>query len=205
MRSASLSKTGRYGFQWRADSLDHPDSKYKHWGVGALGHTIDSALVCMVRQERAVHQGVAAAPVSQSLLLARDSLGAAAFIATAAFVCYFLITKLWGLLGGAGASGGGRLVRDRSMGGKPVFIPNQPLQRPQVSPRADHTACHIACQMPLSRARDSCAAHRIIFHQYTRRVHARVHKLPIRKERARALSYHHTKPLSDGGGSSETD
>lgn len=85
-------------------------------------------------QERRAVQGVAPgpAPAPQGLLLARDALGAAALIAAAGFACWFLLTRLWEWLNGPQARGGGRVVRDRSMGGKAVFIPNQPLRRVEV-------------------------------------------------------------------------
>lgn len=91
-------------------------------------------------QTQTTHQAVDPSPASQSLLLARDTLGAAALIGAAAFSCWFLITKLWALLIGGDVRGGGRVVRDRSMGGKSVFIPNQPLKRPEVLPNAEHSA-----------------------------------------------------------------
>ena len=90
-------------------------------------------------QTRTTHQAVDPSPTSQSLLLARDTVGAAALIGAAAFSCWFLITKLWALLIGGDVRGGGRVVRDRSMGGKSVFIPNQPLKRPEVLPNAKHS------------------------------------------------------------------
>ena len=74
----------------------------------------------------------AGAPAPQSLLLMRDAVGVAALIAAAGYACWFLLSRMWEWLNGAQQGRGGRVVRDRSMGGKSVFLPNQPLRRVEV-------------------------------------------------------------------------
>ena len=65
-------------------------------------------------------------------MLMRDAVGVAALIAAAGYACWFLLSRMWEWLNGAQQGRGGRVVRDRSMGGKSVFIPNQPLRRVEV-------------------------------------------------------------------------
>ena len=74
------------------------------------------------------------APSRQSLQTAAEALGGTALIAAVALACMWLLKRLWSFVGGSSGKRGGYYVRDRSLGGKTVFIEDQPAQRREVQP-----------------------------------------------------------------------
>ena len=93
--------------------------------------------------------GTVDGPSRQSLHTAAEGLGAAALIAAVTLACLWLLRRLWSLVSGSSGKSGGYYVRDRSLGGKTVFIENQPAVRREVRPGAglglQGPSCHQRC------------------------------------------------------------
>ncbi|KAK9803595.1 hypothetical protein WJX72_003223 [[Myrmecia] bisecta] len=77
----------------------------------------------------------------RSIMAAQSGLGWLAVLAALAGVAYLLGKKLLGWrFGGARAGQGGRWISDRSLGGKMVFVPDEPEAAPRArAPRQDST------------------------------------------------------------------
>jgi hypothetical protein len=72
-------------------------------------------------------------PSRQSLQTAAEGLGGAALVAAVTLTCLWMLTRLWSLVSGSSGQSGGYYVRDRSLGGKTVFIEKQPTRRQEVN------------------------------------------------------------------------
>ena len=68
----------------------------------------------------------------QSLQPAVEGIGGALMIGAVTAACFWLLKRLWSLIRGSDGERGGYYRRDRSLGGKTVFIQNQPTQRREV-------------------------------------------------------------------------
>ena len=72
-------------------------------------------------------------PSWQSLQPAAQGVGAALLIGAVTAACFWLLKQLWSLIRGAtNAKRNGYYRRDRSLGGKTVFIKDEPAQRREV-------------------------------------------------------------------------
>ena len=81
-------------------------------------------------------------PSRQSLQTAAEGLGGAALIAAVTLACLWLLKRLWSLVSGSSGKSGGYYVRDRSLGGKTVYIENQPTRRQEVLQTDLSKCCH---------------------------------------------------------------